>query len=147
MSRTLILSSPAFENGGLIPKKYSGEGEEVSPPLEVEGLPAGTQSLALTLVDLSIPFGLGIHWVVWNIPPTTNIDEDTKAGVLGKNGFGRRAYLGPKPPFGTHRYRFTIYALDALLTLDANKGRKNLKKAMMNHLLAEAELVGLYTKC
>jgi Raf kinase inhibitor-like YbhB/YbcL family protein len=73
--------------------------------------------------------GLGTHWVVWNIPPTGHIDEDTTAGVLGKNGFGRHAYLGPKPPFGTHRYRFKIYALDTMLTLDPNKGRKELEKS------------------
>jgi Raf kinase inhibitor-like YbhB/YbcL family protein len=146
MNKPLVLRSPAFENGGFIPKKYSGEGDEINPPLHIEGLPPNTQSLALILVDLSIPMGLGTHWVVWNIPPTDHIDEDTKAGVLGKNGFGRHAYLGPKPPFGTHKYRFKIYALDAMLTLDANKGRKDLEKALEGHLLAEAELVGLYRK-
>ena len=95
---TFKLSSPAFENVSYIPKKYSGEGNEITPPLHIEGLPPQTQSLTLILTDTSIPLGLGIHWVVWNIPPTENIAEDSKAGVLGKNGFGKHAYLGPKPP-------------------------------------------------
>jgi Raf kinase inhibitor-like YbhB/YbcL family protein len=142
----LKLTSPAFENGGYIPKKYSGDGEEISPPLHIQGLPPQTQSLALVLTDTSIPLGLGIHWVVWNIPPTEDVAENCKAGVLGKNGFGKHVYLGPKPPFGTHKYLFKIYALDTTLTLDAENGKKAVEKAMQNHVLAESELWGLYKK-
>jgi Raf kinase inhibitor-like YbhB/YbcL family protein len=95
--------------------------------LHVEGLPYQVKSLVLTLTDLSIPFGLGIHWVIWNVPPLKDVEEDCKLGVLGRNGFRRYQYLGPKPPCGMHMYLFQVYALDVVISLDGGKSLKDVR--------------------
>ncbi len=144
--KMLKVTSPAFGNNGVIPKKYTGHGANVSPPLCIEGIPLETKSLALIMVDVDVPFGHVTHWVVWNIPPNQCIEENSAPGTEGKNTLRKNSYVGPRPPFGTHRYLFKIYALDTTIALDAGKGRKELQKAIENHALAEGALMGLYPK-
>lgn len=136
--------SSAFEPNGTIPAKYTCDGENVSPPLRFEDVPEATESLALILDDPDAPRGTFTHWVVWNIEPVSNIEEDTIPGVEGVNDFQKIGYGGPCPPSGTHRYVFRVYALDKQLELKAGAGRKDLETAMIGHILAEGELVGKY---
>ena len=84
------------------------------------------------------------HWIVWNIPPTNTIEENTVPGTEGINDFRKHSYGGPCPPWGTHRYFFKIYALDTKLDLNSNSRKKDVEKAMQGHILAKGELVGLY---
>jgi Raf kinase inhibitor-like YbhB/YbcL family protein len=144
--KELKIKSSAFEHNGLIPRKYTCDGEDVNPPLTIEGIPEGTQSLVLIIDDPDAPMGTWDHWVVWNIPPMKEIKENTVPGVEGMNDFRRHSYGGPCPPGGTHRYVFKIYALDAKFNLNANSRKKDLEKAMQGHVLAKGELVGRYSR-
>ena len=144
--KELRVKSPAFENNKLIPSKYTCDGEEVSPPLTVEGIPEKTKSLALIMEDPDAPAGLFIHWLVWNIPPTDKIQENSVPGIEGLNTNKKNSYHGPCPPGGTHRYYFKVYALDTLLKLGALSDKEVLENAMQNHILAYGELIGLYRR-
>jgi Raf kinase inhibitor-like YbhB/YbcL family protein len=148
MSR-LTLSSPAFTNEGEIPEKYTCEGEDISPPLHIEGIPQGTQSIALIVEDPDAPLGTWDHWLVWNIDPATqDIPENSipKNGITGINDFKQTGYGGPCPPFGTHRYYFHVYALDTRLDLPPGTKKTKLQKALNGHVLAEGSLMGRYAK-
>lgn len=140
------LSSPAFENNQFIPQGFTCNGSNVNPPLIIEGIPKEARSLALIVDDPDAPMGAWVHWVVYDIPPLERIEEDSIPGEQGINDFGRENYGGPCPPSGTHRYFFKIYALDKLLGLSAGAGKSVLENAMQGHILAQAELVGLYKK-
>ncbi len=144
----LTVKSPAFESNQLIPTKFSCDGQEISPPLNIEGVPPEARSLALILEDPDAPRGTFDHWVVWNIPPTRKIEENTTPGDVGLNSAGENSYIGPCPPTGTtHRYFFKFYALDAKLALNTRSTRKKeLEKAMQGHILAQGELVALYKR-
>jgi Raf kinase inhibitor-like YbhB/YbcL family protein len=145
----LRISSSAFEDSGNIPAKYTCDGMDVNPPLKIENVPAGTRSLALIIDDPDAPRGTWVHWVVWNIDPkTTLIEENTvpKGSVQGMNDFEKRDYGGPCPPSGTHRYFFKLYALDALLNFSSEAGKAGLERAMKEHILAQAQIVGLYKR-
>lgn len=144
--KELTVKSPAFENNKLIPSKYTCDGEEVSPPLTVEGIPEKTKSLALIMEDPDAPAGLFIHWLVWNIPPSNEIQENSVPGTEGLNTNKKNSYHGPCPPGGTHRYYFKVYALDTLLKLGALSDKEVLENAMQNHILAYGELIGLYRR-
>jgi Raf kinase inhibitor-like YbhB/YbcL family protein len=144
--KELTVKSPAFENNKLIPSKYTCDGEEVSPPLTVEGIPEKTKSLALIMEDPDAPAGLFIHWLVWNIPPSNEIQENSVPGTEGLNTNKKNSYHGPCPPGGTHRYYFKVYALDAHLNLGAFSDKEVLENAMQNHILAHGELIGLYRR-
>ena len=144
--KELTVKSPAFENNKLIPSKYTCDGEEVSPPLIVEGIPEKTKSLALIMEDPDAPAGLFIHWLVWNIPPTDKIQENSVPGTEGLNTNKKNSYHGPCPPGGTHRYYFKVYALDTHLNLSAFSEKEVLENAMQNHILAHGELIGLYRR-
>jgi Raf kinase inhibitor-like YbhB/YbcL family protein len=143
----LTVKSPAFENNKPIPQKYSCDGQEVNPPLTVEGIPQATKTLALIVEDPDAPRGTFDHWLVWNIVPTGKIEENSIPGVEGINTSGEQTYVSPCPPFGTHRYFFKVYALDTALALKplATK-KKDLEKAMQGHVLAQGELMGLYSR-
>ncbi|MCL5022771.1 MAG: YbhB/YbcL family Raf kinase inhibitor-like protein [Nitrospirae bacterium] len=146
---TLRISSPAFENNGSIPGKYTCDGMDVNPPLRIANVPAGARSLALIVDDPDAPRGTWVHWVVWNIgPKTLEIGENTvpKGALQAVNDFKRHQYGGPCPPSGTHRYFFKLYALDAMLNFSANSGKAGLEKAMEGHIIARAEIVGLYKR-
>jgi hypothetical protein len=140
------LSSPEFENNAMIPKRFTCQGEDINPPLIIEGVPEGARSLALIVDDPDAPMGTWVHWVVFNIPIVSKIEEDSIPGRQGVNDFGRKSYGGPCPPFGTHRYFFKIYALDTELNLHEGIDKDSLERAMQGHILGKAELIGLYKK-
>ncbi len=152
------LTSPAFKNGGEIPKKYTCQGSDISPPLKWSGIPEGTKSLVLIVDDPDAPDPknprmVWVHWILYNIPPDINELEEgfekTKAAFKveqGLNDWKRTGYGGPCPPIGRHRYFFKLYALDIVLK-GLNKPTKEiLEKAMDGHILSKAELIGTYEK-
>ncbi|MCP9751156.1 YbhB/YbcL family Raf kinase inhibitor-like protein [Ferruginibacter sp. HRS2-29] len=143
---TVHISSPAFKNGAMMPSRFSCEGENINPPLLVKNLPKETKALALIMEDPDAPKGTFDHWVMWNIRPTQLIQENTSPGIQGLNSRGSNQYIGPCPPYGTHRYRFMLYALDSKLELDKNSGKEALKKAMEGHVVGQGEITGLYKK-
>jgi Raf kinase inhibitor-like YbhB/YbcL family protein len=144
--KELFVKSPAFENNQLIPVKYTCDGDNVNPPLTIEGAPDETRSLVLIVDDPDAPMGTWDHWVVWNIPPTDKIEENTVPGTEGRNSARKHSYGGPCPPWGTHRYFFKVYALDAELELKLDSDKKDVEKAMQGHILARGELIGLYRR-
>ncbi len=145
----MIISSPAFKNNKKIPSKYTCDGENVSPPLKISDVPDKTKSLVLILDDPDAPMGTWVHWVIWNINPVlTEIKENStfKEAKQGRTSFGSFSYKGPCPPSGTHRYFFKLYALDKILDLSKDTGKAILEQAMQGHVLAQTELVGLYSR-
>jgi len=145
----LELSSPAFTDGGGIPGRYTCDGENVSPPLEIGGVPGDAVSLVLTVDDPDAPMGVWDHWVVWDIPPDTSAiaEGSLPAGsVEGLNSFKKHKYGGPCPPSGTHRYFFKLYALDAKLDLTPDSKKADVEKALEGHVLAQTQLTGTYRK-
>jgi Raf kinase inhibitor-like YbhB/YbcL family protein len=140
------ITSPEFKHNESIPRKFTCQGEDVSPALVIEGIPEGAKSLALIVDDPDAPMGMWVHWVVYDIPVTARVEEKGIPGKQGMNDFGRLDYGGPCPPSGTHRYFFKIYALDGLLNLEEGINKKQLEGAMQGHILDQAELIGLYKK-
>ncbi len=144
---SMKITSPEFKHNEYIPKKFTCEGQDISPTIVIEGVPATAKSLALVVDDPDAPIGMWVHWVVFDIPVTsTTIKEDTIPGKQGINDFRRNDYGGPCPPSGTHRYFFKIYALDTMLNLKEDIKKKDLEKAMDGHIIDKAELIGLYQK-
>jgi Raf kinase inhibitor-like YbhB/YbcL family protein len=143
---TLKVTSPAFAQNEKIPKNFTCDGRDINPQLNISGIPNGAVSLALIVEDPDAPLGTWDHWVVWNISPTGDIRENTVPGTEGMNSFNRKKYSGPCPPFGTHRYVFSVYSLDAQLTLGEDAGKKEVLGAMSGHILAKGELVGTYSR-
>ena len=142
----LIISSHAFENGGIIPSKYTCSGEDINPPLQVTEIPEGTKTLAIIVEDPDAPKGTFDHWLTWNIPPENPVEENRTPGISGTNGAGKTGYYGPCPPSGYHRYYFYVFALDSSLDLKAGANKKALKAAMEPHILAKGSLMGRYQK-
>ncbi len=140
------LTSPAFNHNESIPKKYTCQGEDINPPLNIDGVPDGTKSLALIIDDPDAPMKTWVHWVVFNIPVQNKIDENSIPGKQGYNDFRKKGYGGPCPPSGTHRYFHKLYALDTVLNLNEGITKKELELAMQGHILAKTELIGLYKK-
>ena len=149
LPKIMKISSPAFENNSKIPEKYTCDGENINPPLKIEGVPKEAKSLVLIVDDPDAPIGTFLHWLVWNIPPETNFIEENslpEGAVQGRNDFGKENYGGPCPPFGTHRYFFKVYALDKVFDLPPGSTLKEVEKEMEGHILDQAQLVGLYQK-
>ena len=144
---TLYITSNSFPANGSIPGKYSCEGQNIHPALEVKGTPSATQTLALILDDPDAKGGF-VHWVTFNIKPGETIMEGGSPGIEGNNGSGKKGYTGPCPPAGSgvHHYHFRVYALDATLDLPEGADRSQLEAAMKGHILAQGDLVGLYQK-
>jgi Raf kinase inhibitor-like YbhB/YbcL family protein len=143
----LSVKSSVFEANKHIPRKYSCDGDEINPPITIDGIPKEAKTLALIVDDPDAPMGTFDHWIVWNIPPSNSkIGENTVPGTEGLNGARQRGYMGPCPPSGTHRYFFKAYALDAELKLGAGAKKKDVEKAMQGHVLAKGELIGLYSR-
>ncbi len=149
------LSSAAFANGQSIPKKYTCDGEDVSPPLKWTNAPKETKSFALISDDPDAPAGTWVHWVIFNIPAdVSELKENLPKteSVLGKakqgiNDFEKIGYGGPCPPSGSpHRYFFKLYALDTELNLSGNVKKEDLVKAMQGHILAEGQIIGTYQR-
>lgn len=130
----------------MIPAKYTCVGENISPALSIEGIPEGTQSLALIMDDPDAPNGDFVHWVMWNIPVNSAIPENFAPGEQGLNGKKENKYTGPCPPSGTHHYHFKVYALNSKLDLPADTDKAGLLKGMEGHILTSGELVALFRK-
>jgi Raf kinase inhibitor-like YbhB/YbcL family protein len=142
------ITSPAFENNQEIPEKYTCQGENINPPLELGEVPANAQSMVLIVDDPDAPAGTWTHWVVYNIPKDTEkIESGIKPpGIEAVTSFGKPGFSGPCPPSGTHRYFFKVFALDNLFRIGNDSNRTTVEAAMQNHILSSGELVGLYQK-
>jgi Raf kinase inhibitor-like YbhB/YbcL family protein len=142
------VTSSAFQEGGNVPSKFTCDGSDTSPPLQINGVPSGAKSLVLIADDPDAPGGLFTHWLVWNIPPQTGsiAEGSVPKGVQGTNDFGKSGYRGPCPPPGTHRYSFKIFALDRELDLRSGAKRSQVDAAMKGHVIAQGELVGRYAR-
>jgi Raf kinase inhibitor-like YbhB/YbcL family protein len=147
------LTSPAFTEGGKIPSKFTCEGENINPELNISGVPAGAKALVLIIDDPDVPEfvrkdRMYDHWVVYNIPPSTvKIPEKSQpSGTPGKNTAGTLIYVGPCPPDREHRYFFKLYALDSELGLPKGASKTEVEKAIHGHVIAEAQLMGRYEK-
>ena len=144
------VSCPAFDNGERIPRHYTADGENVSPPLSWSDPPPGTKSIALICDDPDAPSGTFVHWLAWGISPgLRELSESVKPGardvIQGTNGFGKIGYGGPSPPPGNpHRYFFRLYALDYEPQLKRGATRAALERAIEAHVLAEGRLMGKY---
>ncbi len=147
--------SSAFENGGMIPQKYTQEGENVSPPLSFSDIPAEAQSLALLCIDPDVPDPQApvrdfTHWVIYNLPVNcSGLPEAVKiSGVAGSgeglNDRGKVGYIGPRPPIGTHRYYFKLYALNKTMEFDSPPSRAQVLEQMDGFVVGLAELMGRY---
>lgn len=152
--KPMELGSPAFTMGGMIPPKYSCEGENVSPPLAWKGVPEGTKSIAVITDDPDAPMGTWVHWVFYDIPAHVQGlgekipqgDKPSVGGTQGMNDSHHIGYDGPCPPSGTHRYYFKVYALDAPLGLPPGATKKDVVKAMDGHVLGESVLMGKFKR-
>jgi len=142
------ITSSAFQQGANIPSKFSCDGPNTSPPLQISDVPGEAKSVVLIVDDPDAPSGLFTHWAVWNISPQTSTiaEGSTPKGVHGTNDFGKSGYGGPCPPSGAHRYCFKIFALDRELDLPVGAKRSQLDAAMKDHVIAQGELMGRYAK-
>ncbi len=148
------LTSTAFAHGEKIPARFTCDGDDVSPALQWTDPPQGTQSFALICDDPDAPMGTWVHWVLYNLPGDARAlaeafpsDADLPDGSRhGQNSWKRPGYGGPCPPSGTHRYFFKLYALDTVLDLMAGASKQQLLDAMEGHVLAQAELMGVYAR-
>ncbi|MBK8610708.1 MAG: YbhB/YbcL family Raf kinase inhibitor-like protein [Chitinophagaceae bacterium] len=142
----LKLSSSAFSYEGMIPAKYTCDGENISPPLDIDNIPEEAKCLVLIVDDPDAPVATWVHWLVWNIPLTHHLKENDVHGIEGLNDFQENRYGGPCPPSGTHRYFFKVYALRDLLNLPINSTKLQLEKAMGGHIIGFGEWIGLYER-
>ncbi|NMM64331.1 YbhB/YbcL family Raf kinase inhibitor-like protein [Clostridium sp. P21] len=151
----LGVTSSAFEDGGTIPKKYTGRGEDNSPPIKLETIDKKAETIAIIMDDLDNPLGMFNHWVIWNIPASfSDIPEGISKekivkslgnAVQGQSYYGNKHYYrGPKPPFGTHKYVFKVYVLDSTLNLSENSDKVALQKTMEGHILQYGTLTGYF---
>ena len=148
------IESTAFIDNGMIPFLYTCDGQDISPELSWDALPAGTQSLALIVDDPDAPDQTFVHWVLYDLPPEiSQLPQAVGAeptlsggGIQGKNDFGNFGYGGPCPPTGIHRYFFKLYALDRELGLEAGATKAKVEAAMNGHIIAAAELIGRYAR-
>lgn len=146
--------SKSFKNEGKIPEIYTCKGKEISPPLIWKNIPNGTKSFALIMDDLDTPLGVLNHWVLYNIPQEKkelleNLPNDEKLSdniIQGKNSLRKIGYMAPCPPWGTHRYVFTLYALDTILEFNPRMNKRRLLKAIEGHIIEYSEIMGLYSK-
>ncbi len=152
------IQSSAFEDGARIPERYTGDGDDVSPPLSIQDLPEGTASIALIVDDPDAPRGTWVHWLIWGIPadrpelpegvPADGLVEELAGARQGKNDFDQIGYGGAAPPpgHGTHHYRFTAYALSEHIDLDAGATRNALETRLDDVTLETATLTGTYSR-
>ena len=142
------LISSAFQQNQPIPAQYTCKGADVNPPLQFDDIPQTAKSLVLIVDDPDAPAGTWVHWVVYNIPATVShiVENTTPEGIEGMNSFGKKAYGGPCPPSGTHRYFFKLFALDTVLSLSETVDVAVVTSAMQGHILAQAELLGTFSK-
>ncbi|HEV2339362.1 MAG TPA: YbhB/YbcL family Raf kinase inhibitor-like protein [Patescibacteria group bacterium] len=145
----MTLTSTAFQNDTFIPIKYTCDDVGHNPPLTISQIPKNAKSLVLMVKDPDAPHQTFTHWVVYNIPPSTmQILEDQvpSDGIEGLNSVGQKGYVAPCPPSGTHRYVFSVYALDTVLDVVPDPEQQEIQQAMQNHVLDSAKITGLYKK-
>ncbi|HEC88492.1 MAG TPA: YbhB/YbcL family Raf kinase inhibitor-like protein [Thermoplasmata archaeon] len=151
----MIIESPAFREGDVIPVKYTCDGEDMSPPLKWRDVPSNAKSIAIICEDPDAPLIKWIHWIIYNIPPeigelNENIPkkEEIEGGIRqGKNSWNKFGYGGPCPPGKKpHRYYFRMYALDIKINVQQPLKKRNLLKLMEGHIIEEAELMGKYSR-
>lgn len=147
------LTSTAFQQGGKIPSKYTCDGQNINPPLQIADVPANAKSLALIMDDPDVPESvrkdrMWVHWVIYNMPAaaTTIAENSQPKGTAGKGTGKTLAYQGPCPPDREHRYFFKLYALDTLLSLKEGAAKEEVEKAMKGHIIAQTELMGKYER-
>lgn len=148
------ITSTVFKNEAMMPAKYACDGDNVSPPLAFSGLPPQTLSLALIADDPDAPSGTWVHWVIYNIPPSTKELEENipikealpDGSFQGKNDFKKIGYRGPCPPSGTHRYFFKVYALNIKVDLPPGATKRELLAKMEGHILEEGSIMGKYMR-
>lgn len=143
------ITSTAFQHNGNLPSKYTCDGQGINPPLAFSEVPANAKSLVLISDDPDAPSGTFVHWTLWNIDPKiTEISENSvPAGTTqGITSYGKEGYGSPCPPSGVHRYYFKLYALDEKISLPSSVKADSLEKTMSGHILAQAELIGLYSR-
>jgi Raf kinase inhibitor-like YbhB/YbcL family protein len=148
-TQNMKLQSDIFSENGTIPVAYTCNGAGLQPPLKILGVPSGTKSLALIVDDPNAPMGVFVHWVIWNIDPTTTIIQNGKApagSVEGFTGLNKPGWIAPCPPTGIHRYNFKLYALNQSLSIPNTSNKADLVMAMTNHIIESTKLVGLYGK-
>ena len=146
--KPMKLTSTAFSDNGEISPRYSRKGNNLSPPLKIDGVPGHAKSLVIIMNDPDAPGGKWTHWVLFNIPPTTtSIGElqPIEGARHGSNSWGQVRYDGPQPPSGTHRYIFTLYALDSVIGLDEGASRAQVEQAMTGHVISTAVLTGTFS--
>lgn len=152
--KTIQLTSPAFKPGGVLPRIYTCDGQNISPPLQWANVPKSIKSLAVVCQDPDAPQGTWTHWLMVNIPPhITNLQENIppqntlpNGATQGLNDFGKIGYGGACPPSGTHRYIFRIYALDSKLNVPAGAAKAQVFAALRSHMVAEGELMSRYSR-
>jgi Raf kinase inhibitor-like YbhB/YbcL family protein len=148
--KPMKLTSPAFSHNGAIPSEYTCDGANISPALKWSDAPQNCNSFALIVDDPDAPGKIWVHWVLFNIPNTTqSLHENTDSGpfIQGATDFnGKQGYGGPCPPNGTHHYHFTLYALDNFLNLPAGASKEQVLQAMKGHILAQTTLIGTYQR-
>lgn len=148
-----VVKTPAFENEGLIPKEYTGYGDDISPELHLTGIDEAAKSIVIIMDDMGHPVPDYNHWIIWNIPVMPVIPAhiphgktvETLSNAVQGRGYGKHRYRGPKPPFNwSHGYRFRVFTIDCMLDLPGTSRKPALLKAMDGHVLQQAELIGHY---
>ncbi|MCD1295930.1 YbhB/YbcL family Raf kinase inhibitor-like protein [Methanocella sp. CWC-04] len=154
-SKSLNFTSPAFQNGEMIPPQYTCQGSDISPPLKWKGVPEETESLVMIMDDADAPNGTITHWVLFNLPPDTRgipesftaQDKLDNGAIQGKNDFGDIGYTGPRPPPGKqHEYYFRLYAIDTKLDLSPGATKDDVMHALKGHVIDDVELTGTYSR-
>lgn len=145
----MLLISSSFENNLSIPSKFTCDGGNINPELQIQNTPEDAKSLALIMDDPDAPIGTFTHWLAWNIDPKTEIikqESKPPGSVEGKNSSGSFGYMGPCPPSGEHHYHFKLYALNSMLNISADSSKQVLEQEIQKYLITETELIGLYKR-
>ncbi len=143
------IMSPAFEDGGRVPPKYTCDGDDVNPELRFADVPENAVSLAIIIDDPDSPSGNWLHWSVWNLAPSMRVlpeDASLKGAMEGETDFSEIGYGGPCPSYGEHEYRFIVFALDCLLDLPRGTQRHILERAIEGHVIASATIKAKYQR-
>jgi len=156
MKRDLKVTSNAFEDGDMIPQKYTKDGKDISPPLTIKGISTEGESIAVIMDDPDAPVGTFTHWLIWNIPNEINnipegVHQDKEVvslngAIQGLNDFGEIGYRGPAPPSGVHNYHFKVYVLDQKLDLPYDVTKNELVEEVEKHMLQKFELIAKYKR-
>ena len=156
MERDLEVTSTAFQDGDMLPEKYTADGADISPPLTIKNINPEGETIAVIMDDPDAPVGTFTHWMIWNIPVDKNdipedVPKDKKVdsladAVQGYNDFGEVGYRGPAPPSGVHNYHFKIYILDQKIDIPFDSSKQKLVNTLKDNLLQKTEIVAKYER-